>query len=75
MYVPATLVLTVPVAETVVVPFTASNAVAPASVYEVPTVIDTGFEPSIVMTGETTSGITFTVLVATALFNEASVDE
>ena len=42
--------------DTVVVPSTASKAVAPASTYARPTVVVAGLDPRIVITGGVTSG-------------------
>ena len=65
------------VAETT--PSTSSRAVAPASVYEPPTISVIGVPPVIVIAGEIISddeaATTFTSLTAVALFNAASIAE
>ena len=63
---------------TVVVPLTASYAVAPASIYDEPTVIVIGVPPFIVMTGGTVStgtSIMFTTLIDEVLLPAPSVTE
>lgn len=70
-YVPRTEVSTVPVAMTVVVPSTRSNAVAPGSVNSVPIVKDIVEEPFKVMTGAVVSFITTSELVVEKLPEES----
>ncbi len=74
VYVPVALVSTVPVATTVVVPLTASNAVAPSSLYTSPTKRLMVDDPFRVMTGGVIS-TTLIVRVVVAVFPEESVTE